>query len=140
MDLGLFMMPLHPPHRAFGDVLREDGDKIVLADQLGFAEAWVGEHYTASTEPITSPLIFMANLISRTKNIKFCTGVINMPNHHPAIVAGDDVDLGVALLAFPPRLLGIVGVFRHPKAERVAPVRHGRVFTVAKRSRIRLTR
>ncbi len=89
MDLGLFMMPLHPPHRAFGDVLREDGDKIVLADQLGFAEAWVGEHYTASTEPITSPLIFMANLISRTKNIKFCTGVINMPNHHPAIVAGE---------------------------------------------------
>jgi alkanesulfonate monooxygenase SsuD/methylene tetrahydromethanopterin reductase-like flavin-dependent oxidoreductase (luciferase family) len=89
MDLGLFMMPLHPPHRSFGDVLREDADKIILADQLGFAEAWVGEHYTASTEPITSPLIFMANLISRTKTIKFATGVINMPNHHPAIVAGE---------------------------------------------------
>ncbi len=89
MDLGLFMMPLHPPHRSFTDVLREDGDKIVLADQLGYAEAWVGEHYTASTEPITSPLIFMASLIARTKNIKFATGVINMPNHHPAIVAGE---------------------------------------------------
>ena len=89
MDLGLFMMPLHPPHRPFGDTLREDGEKIILADQLGFTEAWVGEHFTASTEPITAPLMFMANLIARTKTIRFATGVINLPNHHPAIVAGE---------------------------------------------------
>ena len=89
MDLGLFMMPLHPPHRKFGDILREDAEKIILADQLGMSEAWVGEHYTASTEPITSPLIFMASLIPQTKQIRFATGVVNMPNHHPAIVAGE---------------------------------------------------
>jgi alkanesulfonate monooxygenase SsuD/methylene tetrahydromethanopterin reductase-like flavin-dependent oxidoreductase (luciferase family) len=89
MDLGLFMMPLHPPHRPFGDTLREDADKIVQADRLGFSEAWVGEHFSATTEPITSPLIFLASVLPRTKQIKFATGVINMPNHHPAIVAGE---------------------------------------------------
>jgi alkanesulfonate monooxygenase SsuD/methylene tetrahydromethanopterin reductase-like flavin-dependent oxidoreductase (luciferase family) len=89
MDLGLFMMPLHPPHRPFADTLHEDAQKIIQADQLGFSEAWVGEHFTASTEPITSPLMFLASVLPQTKNIKFATGVINMPNHHPAIVAGE---------------------------------------------------
>jgi alkanesulfonate monooxygenase SsuD/methylene tetrahydromethanopterin reductase-like flavin-dependent oxidoreductase (luciferase family) len=89
MDLGLFMMPLHPPHRPFVDTLREDAEKIILADQLGFAEAWVGEHFTARTEPITSPLIFLASVLPRTRSIRFATGVINLPNHHPAIVAGE---------------------------------------------------
>src|SRR5262245_26637915 len=46
MQFGLFMMPLHPPYRSFADAYDRDIDQIVLADQLGFAEAWVGEHLT----------------------------------------------------------------------------------------------
>jgi alkanesulfonate monooxygenase SsuD/methylene tetrahydromethanopterin reductase-like flavin-dependent oxidoreductase (luciferase family) len=89
MYLGLFMMPIHMLGRPLQEVIREDTEKIVLADKLGFDEAWVGEHFAASTEPLTSPLIFMASLLTRTKRIKFGTGVINLPNHHPAIVAGE---------------------------------------------------
>jgi hypothetical protein len=36
MDFGLFMMPLHPPHRPLADGYQRDVDQIVLADQLGF--------------------------------------------------------------------------------------------------------
>lgn len=89
MDLGLFMMPLHDPGRPFGEVLAEDREAILLAEELGFAEAWVGEHYSCATEPIPSPLQFMATLIHQTKAIKFGTSVINLPQHHPAVVAGD---------------------------------------------------
>lgn len=89
MKLGLFMMPLHDPHRAYPDVLREDREAILLADELGYDEAWVGEHYSCRTEPIASPLQFMATLAPVTKNIVFGTGVINLPQHHPAQVAGD---------------------------------------------------
>ena len=46
MEFGLFMMPLHPPYRSFADAYDRDIDQIVLADQLGFREAWVGEHLT----------------------------------------------------------------------------------------------
>jgi alkanesulfonate monooxygenase SsuD/methylene tetrahydromethanopterin reductase-like flavin-dependent oxidoreductase (luciferase family) len=89
MDLGLFMMPLHSGERDYRELLEQDRDAIKLADRLGYAEAWVGEHYTASPEPITNPLQFMATLIHETKHIKFATGVINLPQHHPAMVAGD---------------------------------------------------
>lgn len=89
MDLGLFQMPLHPAHRPLAETLEEDAEKIVYADELGFEEAWVGEHISCTTEPITSPLIFMASLLSRTKRIRFATGVVALPNHHPAIVAGE---------------------------------------------------
>ena len=85
----MFLQPIHPFPRSQGDIYKEAEEKIILADQLGFSEAWVGEHYSASTEPITSPLIFLASLIHRTKTIRLGSGTINLPNHHPAMVAGD---------------------------------------------------
>jgi alkanesulfonate monooxygenase SsuD/methylene tetrahydromethanopterin reductase-like flavin-dependent oxidoreductase (luciferase family) len=70
MHIGLFMMPPHRPERDHAGMLAEDAEAILHADRVGFEEAWVGEHYTVRTEPITSPLIFMATLIERTRRIK----------------------------------------------------------------------
>ena len=89
MNIGTFAMPLHPASRPLVDVLKENAEKIILADQLGFAEAWIGEHFSAATEPICSPLMFLASLLPRTKQIKLATGVICLPNRHPAVVAGE---------------------------------------------------
>jgi alkanesulfonate monooxygenase SsuD/methylene tetrahydromethanopterin reductase-like flavin-dependent oxidoreductase (luciferase family) len=89
MESGLFMMPLHDPRRDYTGILEEDREAILLAEQLCFAEAWVGEHYSAKTEPIPDPLQFMATLVPHTKSIKFATGVINIPQHHPAQIAGN---------------------------------------------------
>jgi alkanesulfonate monooxygenase SsuD/methylene tetrahydromethanopterin reductase-like flavin-dependent oxidoreductase (luciferase family) len=88
MRLGLFMMPLHPPERPMHETLAEDTEKSLLADRLGFDELWVGEHFSATSEPIASPLMFMAALAPRTR-LTFATGVINLPNHHPAMVAAE---------------------------------------------------
>ena len=89
MTLGLFGMPLHPPGRPVADSYDEDADKILYADQLGFDEVWLGEHISCTTEPISSPLAFMASLLRQTRHIRFGTGVIALPNHHPAIVAAE---------------------------------------------------
>ncbi len=89
MKIGLFHMPLHPATRALADVVKENTQKIIYADELGFEEAWVGEHMSATTEPITSPLVFLASLLPQTKNIKLCSGVVCLPNRHPAIVAAE---------------------------------------------------
>jgi len=89
MRLGLFQMPLHPPHRTMQETIQEDADKILHADGLGFDEVWVGEHFSCSTEPLSSPMMFMASLLRQTKNVVFGTGVIGLPNHHPAIVAAE---------------------------------------------------
>jgi alkanesulfonate monooxygenase SsuD/methylene tetrahydromethanopterin reductase-like flavin-dependent oxidoreductase (luciferase family) len=89
MRLGLFMMPLHPPTRTLGAFLEETAEKALLAERLGFDEVWLGEHFSATSEPIPSPLMFMASLVPQTKRITFATGVINLPNRHPAVIAAE---------------------------------------------------
>ena len=88
MQLSYFMMPVHHPDKGYHLTLEEDTEAIVHADRLGFESAWVGEHYSSKVEQITSPLLFMANLIGRTEQIKLATGVICMSQYHPAQVAG----------------------------------------------------
>ena len=87
MKLSLFTMPLHPPERSYTEVLREDREAIILADQLGFEEAFIGEHVTDKAEAVTSCLIFIASLINATTNIKLGSGTVNLPNSHPAGIA-----------------------------------------------------
>ncbi len=87
IQLGMFTMPFHHPSRDYTAILEEDQEAIVLADRLGFTEAYVGEHFTSWSERITSPLIFLASIINRTEKIRFGTGVINMPQLHPGTVA-----------------------------------------------------
>lgn len=89
MQLGMFMMPLHDNSRDYPTVLAEDREAVILADRLGFDEVWVGEHYSTTPEAITHPLIFLAWLADATRRIRLGTGVLNMPHHHPARVAGD---------------------------------------------------
>lgn len=88
MKLGYFMMPLHHIDRDYHQTLQEDMEAIIWADELGYSEAWVGEHYSSAVEQITSPLMFHANLINRTKQIKLATGVMCLPQYHPAVSAG----------------------------------------------------
>jgi alkanesulfonate monooxygenase SsuD/methylene tetrahydromethanopterin reductase-like flavin-dependent oxidoreductase (luciferase family) len=87
MKYSMFMMPLHPPGRHITQTLQEDRAAVILADQLGFSEAYVGEHVTDAAETVTSSMIFLASLIAETHQIKLGTGTINMPNNHPAAVA-----------------------------------------------------
>ncbi len=85
--LGLFMMPFHHPGRNYTAVLDEDREAIVLADALGLSEVYVGEHFASRSEPVGSPLIFFSTLIDRTRAIRFGTGVLNLPQTHPLVVA-----------------------------------------------------
>jgi alkanesulfonate monooxygenase SsuD/methylene tetrahydromethanopterin reductase-like flavin-dependent oxidoreductase (luciferase family) len=87
MKYSTFMMPIHPPGRSVSETLREDREAILLADQLGFSEAYVGEHVTDAAETVTSSMIFLASLIAQTRQIKLGTGTLNLPNSHPAAVA-----------------------------------------------------
>lgn len=54
MRLGYFTQPVHPPAKDYRQVLRENREAILLADKLGYVEAFIGEHITDRAEPITS--------------------------------------------------------------------------------------
>ena len=88
MQLGFFTMPIHPVGKDWRQCLREDTEAFVLADELGFVEGLCGEHVTDLAENITSCMMFLASLAGRTKRIRLGTGTVNMPNTHPAAVAG----------------------------------------------------
>lgn len=87
MDLGFFTMPIHPLDKDWRQCLREDREAFILADELGFTEAYVGEHATDKAENVTSCTMFLASLADATKQIKLGTGTINMPNSHPVAIA-----------------------------------------------------
>lgn len=89
MKLGFFTMPIHPLHRPLTETLQEDREFCLIAEKLGFCEGFFGEHVTDAAETITSSLIFIAWLLNETKTIKLGSGTINLPNQHPARVAGE---------------------------------------------------
>ena len=87
MRLGYFTMPLHPLHRDNTELLHEDRHTIILADQLGFYDAFIGEHLTDKAENVTNSMMFLATLIFHTKNIKLGSGTSNLSHAHPTLIA-----------------------------------------------------
>src|SRR5688572_32448030 len=87
MKLGIFMMPVHPLHRNHTETLKEDRETVILADRLGFHDAFVGEHLTDKAENITNSMLFLATLIHSTERIKLATGTSNLSQMHPVLIA-----------------------------------------------------
>ena len=81
MEFGLFMMPLHPPHRTYADSYDRDLELIVNADKLGYTEAWIGEHVTERWENAPAPDLLIAKASGMTENIIFGTGVTLLAIH-----------------------------------------------------------
>ena len=89
MKLGFFAMPMHPRGKDWRQSLAEDREAVILCDQLGFTEAYIGEHATDPEENVTSSALFLATLADATKNIRLGTGTVNLPNQHPVTTAGN---------------------------------------------------
>ena len=82
-------MPLHPVGRDWRQTLAEDREAVLLAERLGFEEAFIGEHVTDLAETITSCLIFIATLARETRRIRLGSGTVNLANRHPAATAAE---------------------------------------------------
>ena len=69
MKLGFFTMPIHPVGKDWRQCLREDREAFLLADELGYCEAYTGEHSTDLAENITSCTMFLSSLAGQVKQI-----------------------------------------------------------------------
>ena len=87
LRFGIFLAPFHPVGQNPTLALERDLELVVRLDQLGFDEAWFGEHHSAGYEIIASPKVFIGVLSQRTKHIRLGTGVSSLPYHHPFILA-----------------------------------------------------
>ena len=107
LDFGIFMAPFHRLGENPTLALRRDLDLIARLDELGYNEAWVGEHHSGGWETIASPEMFLAAAGERTKRIRLGTGVVSIPYHHPFNVADrivllDHLTRGRAMLGVGP--------------------------------------
>ncbi len=89
MRYGYFTMPVHPASRPWHETLEEDRQIVILADKLGFHDAFIGEHLTDKCENITNSMIFLASVIGQTKQIKLGTGTSNLSQMHPTLIANN---------------------------------------------------
>ena len=46
MRFGFFAMPSHPPERDIREGMEWDLQVLKWLDELGYTEAWIGEHHT----------------------------------------------------------------------------------------------
>ena len=84
---GIFIMPFHDPAKPLAQCYDEDMELVVLADELGFDEFWIGEHHTMAYENITMPELFIAAAMRETSNIHMGPAPVCLQQHHPVLVA-----------------------------------------------------
>src|SRR3984885_7786712 len=87
MEYGLFTMPSHPPERPLYEGHCWDLQTLRWADELGFTEAWIGEHHCAPWEPHPSPDLLIAQSLMGGSHIRLAPGGFLLPYHHPAELA-----------------------------------------------------
>jgi limonene 1,2-monooxygenase len=87
LAFGAFMAPFDTPGQNPTLALHHHLDTIVLLDQLGFDEAWIGEHHSGGFELVGAPEIIIATAAERTRRIKLGAGAYSLPFHHPLILA-----------------------------------------------------
>ena len=87
LRFGAFIAPFHPVDENPTLAIQRDLELVEWMDQLGYDEAWIGEHHSAAYELIASPEVFIAAAAERTKHIRLGTGVSSLPYHHPLMLA-----------------------------------------------------
>src|SRR3984957_4315292 len=87
LRFGAFIAPFHPIDENPTLAIQRDLELVEHLDNLGYDEAWIGEHHSAAYELIASPEVFIAAAAERTKHIKLGTGVSSLPYHHPFMLA-----------------------------------------------------
>lgn len=87
MQCGIFMTPYNPPSRTPRQVFDWALDIARIADEAGYADFMIGEHYTLGWENIPLPEAVIAACAQTTKQIRFAPMAHLLPYHDPATLA-----------------------------------------------------
>ena len=87
LKFGIFLAPFHRVGENPTLAIGRDVELLQWLDELGYDEAWIGEHHSAGWELIASPELIIAAAAEKTKYIRLGSGVTSLPYHHPFLVA-----------------------------------------------------
>lgn len=111
MKFSLFVhMERISPQQTHKELYQEMVDLCEMADNGGFHAIWTGEHHGMDFTIAPNPLINIADLARRTRNVRLGTGTVVAPFWHPIKLAGEAamtdiicdgrLDLGIARGAY----------------------------------------
>jgi limonene 1,2-monooxygenase len=93
MRFGVFIAPYHMVGENPTLAFERDLQLVEAVEDLGYEEAWFGEHHSGGTEISGAPDLMIATAAARTKRIRLGTGVSSLPYHHPFMFADRMVQL-----------------------------------------------
>jgi alkanesulfonate monooxygenase SsuD/methylene tetrahydromethanopterin reductase-like flavin-dependent oxidoreductase (luciferase family) len=95
LRFGAYFFLQAPPGRSPADVILEEVDQMVLAEQLGFDSVWLTEHHYADYGLASAPSVLLATLAARTTRVRLGIAVYVIPFHHPLRIAEETATLDI---------------------------------------------
>jgi alkanesulfonate monooxygenase SsuD/methylene tetrahydromethanopterin reductase-like flavin-dependent oxidoreductase (luciferase family) len=90
MEFSLFVhMERTDPAKPHAQLFDELNELALMAEQAGFAAAWIGEHHGMEFTIAPNPFINLAYLAAKTSTIRLGTGTVIAPFWHPIRLAGE---------------------------------------------------
>jgi natural product biosynthesis luciferase-like monooxygenase protein len=95
MKFGMLHLFETPSGRSDKEMVDEQMDLMVAAEDYGFDSVWPAEHHFSEYGVCASPALTLAAVAARTTRIRLGTGVVVLPLNHPVRVAEDFAMLDV---------------------------------------------
>ena len=137
MKFSLFMMPCHDPRENPTLAFQRDIGLIHYADELGFDEAYIGEHHSGGWETHPAPEMSLSMAAANAKRIRLGTSVFSVPFHHPFHLAErmaflDHLTHGRAILGVGPCSLVTDKMLFNMENEALYPMLHEAVDVIVR--------
>lgn len=95
MNFGQLHLFERPLGRTAKEIIDEQFEIMLQAEELGFDSIWPAEHHFREYGHCATPALVLAALATQTKRIRLGTGVVVLPLNHPVRVAEDYAFLDV---------------------------------------------
>ncbi len=89
MEFGMLHLFEHPMGRSEKQIVDEQLDIMIRAEDFGFDSVWPAEHHFSEYGYCATPVVTLAYVAARTKRLRLGTGVVVLPLNHPIRVAED---------------------------------------------------
>lgn len=87
MKFGPFMLWQTPEGRRVEEVVVNESELLVKAEEMGYDTGFIAEHHFCNYSPSGAPAVGLAYLAAKTKRIKLAMAVSVLPLHHPLTMA-----------------------------------------------------
>ena len=87
MRFGWLTLALSPSPAEDAQRIDDQIAQVCLAEELGFHDVWLTEHYFTGESVYNDAILFAAALAMKTERIRLGFAVVQMPFHHPVRLA-----------------------------------------------------